>query len=143
MEFVVIDAIPALLGGDGRDPAVPDGAIAVLEHIAMRYRLAAIADAGHTATGLRRALEVHELDRYFESVGTSAGFGPQVTPRILRRMLSTVRLSLDQVVVVTGRRHLAEQLRRHRFSVILTEGPAGFNGVPDAIEAIETGRITP
>ena len=143
MQFVVIDTIPALLSGDRNDPTVPDGALEVLEHVAMRYRLGAIADAGNTISGLRRSLEAHHLDRYFESIGTSAGFGPEVSPRVLRRMVTTARIPIDQVVVVTGRRHLAEQLRRNRFSVILTEGPSGFAGIPTALDAIETGRITP
>ncbi len=143
MQFVVIDAIPALLDGSGPDPQVPESAVEVLEHVAMRYRLAAIADARHTGAGLRRSLSAHHLDRYFESVGTSAGFGPEVSPRVLRRMMITARIPIDQVVVVTGRPHLAEQLRRNRFSVIMTEGQSGFAGIPTALDAIETGRITP
>ncbi len=146
MRLIIVDVFPALLFGEGREPSgyeVPDGAAEVLDHLYQLYRLAAIADAVHTASGIQEALEVHDLAVFFESIGTSADFGPAVSPRVVRRLITTIRVPVTQVAVVTGRKHLAEQLRLGRFAVILTEAPDGFLGVPEAMEAIENGKLIP
>jgi hypothetical protein len=143
VDLVVVDLIPALLtwesGGGSR---VPEGAGEALAEIFSRHRLAAIADGDQTGAGLRRALEDHDLAGFFDSVGTSAGFGPAVSPRIVRRLAAAAGLTAVDTVVVTGRPQLAERLQRHRFGVIITEGPDGFLGVPAALEAMESGGLS-
>ena len=143
MDLVVVDLIPALLtwesGGGSR---VPEGAGEALAEIFSRHRLAAIADAEQTGAALRRALEDHDLGGFFDSVGTSAGFGPVVTPRIVRRLAAAAGSTVVDTVVVTGRPGLAERLQQHRFGVVVTEGSDGFLGVPAALEAMEAGGLS-
>lgn len=144
MRLVVIDLIPALMQwqepGEAR---FPEGAGEVLAELFSRYRLAAIADAGPTGADLRRVLDDQDIGGFFESIGTAADFGPAVSPRVLRRLISTVGVPIDQTAVVTGREELAEVLMRNRFSVIVTEGQDGLLGVPAALAAMESGRLTP
>ena len=143
MELVVVDLIPALLtwesGGGSR---VPEGAGEALAEVFSHHRLAAVADADQTGAALRRALEDHDLAGFFDTVGTSAGFGPMVSPRVVRRLVGTAGLTVVDAVVVTGRPELAERLQQHRLGVIVTEGPDGFLGVPAALEAMESGGLS-
>jgi hypothetical protein len=144
VHLVVVDLIPSLLRWDEEgDPRFPDGAGEALAAVFARYRLAGIADADQTGAELRRALDDHDLGAFFESIGTAAGFGPAVSPRVVRRMVSVAGTTVPETIVITGRPELAEQLQRNRFSVVLTEGPDGFLGVPAALETMESGGPIP
>jgi hypothetical protein len=139
VQLVVVDLVPTLLRWESPDDLhVPDGAGAVLAELSARYRLAALADSDRSGVELRHALEQHDLAGFFEAIGTAAGFGPRVTPRVVRRMSAALGFPADQVAVVTARPELGDRLQRASLTVILTEGSDGFLGVPAAMEAIES-----
>jgi len=147
MHLVFLDLIPLLLSWEGRaageEPAIPPGAAEMLEEVFADFRIAGIADGAHTGLGLRRTLEDAELDPFFDFIGTSAEFGPALSPRVLRRLARLLGFDVDQVVVVTARHGLAEALRAARFAVVHVEGPEGVAMIPEALEALFTGYFSP
>jgi len=146
VHLVVIDLIPALLSWEGRDfsrePAVAPGSEHAMHHIVERGRVVGVADAGIPTAALRRALDDAHLGIFFERITTSAGFGPVLSARVLRRMAAAVRISPERVVVVTARKHLVKPLNGSRFPVVMTSSDE-FERVPDALEALMAGRISP
>lgn len=143
LQLIVIDLIPALLSWEGSEPSVPEGSEAVLEELYARCPLAGVTDADRPAAGIRDLLEELRVGEFFDSVGTSADFGPTLTARVVRRIVRSLGAHPDEVAVVTARQGLAEQLSRNRFAVVLVEGRDGFLGVPEAIDAIEDGHVIP
>lgn len=142
-----LDLVPLLLSWEGRGPHeapdVPPGAAEMLDEVFADFRIAGIGDGAHTGLALRRALEDAELDAYFDFIGTSAEFGPAVSPRVVRRLARLLGFDLDQVVVITARPPLAEALRRAQLAVIHVEGPKGVLAIPDALDAIYSGYFSP
>lgn len=147
MHLLFLDLVPLLLSwegsGPGEVPAVPPGAAEMLEAVFADFRIAGIGDGTHTGLGLRRALEDTDLDAFFDFIGTSAEFGPAVSPRVVRRLARLLGFELDQVVVVTARPDLAEALRLARVAVVSVAGPEGVAAVPEALEALFTGYFSP
>ena len=146
MHLVVIDLIPALLSWEGRDrsgePSVAAGAAAALEHLASHFGITGMSDAGRTSSRLRAHLERDGLESYFESVGTCAEFGPTVSARVVRRLASSIKLRMRDLVVITARPGVAADLRSSRIRTVLTTHDT-FNTVDDAVEALLNGRATP
>lgn len=142
-----LDLVPLLLSWEGRSPQeapdVPPGAVEMLDEVFADFRIAGIADGALTGVALRRALEDAELDIYFDFIGTSAEFGPAVSPRVVRRLARLLGFDLDQVVVITARPALAEALRLAHLAVIHVEGPEGVAAIPEALEAIYSGYFSP
>jgi hypothetical protein len=146
VNLIVIDLVPALLTWEGRDapdPAIAPDAIEVLDDLYAGFRLAAIGDGDRPAALFREALDAARLVEFFESVGTSAGFGPTVTPRVIRRLAAGLGTPPGDVIVVTARAALAEAVRAARLGVILTGGPDEFGGVPDAVAELVEGPFNP
>ena len=147
MHLVFLDLVPLLLSWERRGPdeapEVPPGATEMLEEVFADFRIAGIGDGTHTGLGLRRALEDAELDPWFDFIGTSAEFGPSVSPRVVRRLARLLGFDIDQVVVVTARPDLAEALRRARLAVVHVEGPEGVAVIPEALEALFSGYFSP
>jgi hypothetical protein len=143
--IVVIDLIPALLSWEGRDrsgpPELAPDAVEAVTHLYSHYRLVGVADAGIPLEHLRGQLEEQRLVELFDSLGTSAGFGPRVNARVVRRATTYGRTN-SQVVLVTGREALATELRRSRTSVVLTSW-ASFGGTPEAVATVLAGRVSP
>ncbi len=145
MRLVVIDLIPALLSREGRDSSsgfevAPDGPDAVA-HLYAHYRLIGVADAGVSSLVIGRALEDARISGFFDSIGTSVGFGPAINPRVIRR-ITRVSRSNEPVVFVTGREHLARTMSRSRVGVVLTNREE-FGGVPEAVASLISGRVSP
>jgi len=144
VRLVVIDLIPALLVEEGRDSLAPVEEPAVLvealEDLYADFRLAAIADADLTGVALRDALERIEAAPLFESIGTSAGFGPQVTPRVVRRVAAALGSS-GPPVVITGRDPLADALRLAAIPAVRT-GTGGFAEAAIRIRRIGEGGLS-
>jgi hypothetical protein len=143
--IVVIDLIPALLSWEGRDrsgpPELAPDAVEAVTHLYSHYRLVGITDAGVAATTLITPLDDARLAELFESLGTAAGYGPQVNPRVVRRITRHARGGHD-VVVVTGREPLARTMSRSRMGVVLTTW-TDFGGVPEAVATVLSGRVSP
>jgi hypothetical protein len=146
VRLVIIDLIPALLSWGGRDlsgdPIVAPGAEEAIEHLFSHYRLAAIADAGWSGVELRAVLEDEGLGGLFESVGTSAELGPSVSPRVVRRLASTVGVTGDLVVFVTARDEVADAVAASGIAVVHTTQD-GFVSVPEAIAELIGDRLSP
>ena len=145
MRLVVIDLIPALLFWEGRNRSAnlqmaPDGREAVA-HLFEHYRLIGLADADVSTTTIRLALEGHQIAEFFDSTGTTVGFGPHINPRVIRRITRMSR-SHEPVVFVTGREHLGRMMSRSRVGVVLTT-PEEFGAVPEAVASLVTGRVSP
>ena len=143
MRFVVIDVIPALLSWEGRDRsegpvAAPDAATAI-PHLHAHHRLVAVADAGISRLELALALDTEGLAHFFDSITTTAGLGPTLTPRVLRRMIHSHD---GGPIVVTGRPGLARSISRSRMSVVLTNQEE-FGAVPEAVASLAAGRVSP
>lgn len=143
MRFVVIDVIPALLSWEGRDrsgePTVAPDAPDAVPHLHSHYRLIAIADAGLSRLELADALDRAELAQFFDSITTTAGLGPALTPRVIRRLIHT---DGDGPIVVTARAGLARALSRSRIGVVLTNQEE-FGAVPEAVASLIAGRVSP
>lgn len=122
---------------------MPDAAAEMLAQVFPDFRIAGISDGDLTGVDLRRALEDAELDGFFDFVGTSAEFGPQVSPRVVRRLARVLGFPLEQVVVVTARAELAEALQQSGLAVIHVEGEEGVAAVPQALEALYSGYFSP
>lgn len=145
MSLVVIDLIPALLSREGRDRSsdfrVAPEAVEALGHLYAHHRLVGLTDADVSSTTVRRVLEDAHIAEYFDGVGTSAGFGPSINPRVVRRMVHAMR-GHGPVVFVTGREPLARAMGRSRFGVVLTAHDE-FGAVPDAVASLASGRVSP
>jgi len=147
LHLVLLDLVPLLLSWEGRSPhetpAVPPGAAEMLEQVFANFRMAGIGDGAHTGLGLRRALEDTELDAYFDFVGTSAEFGPVVSPRVVRRLARALGFTTEQVVMVTARAKLADALQAAGLAVVHVEGEEGVAAIPQALEALYSGYFSP
>jgi len=144
--LIVVDLVPALLTWEGRDASdvrAASEAIDALEDLYSGFRLAAIADGDRPAAQLRRAMDELALTEFFDSVATSAGFGPTVTPRVIRRLAAALGTAAGDVIVVTARPALAEALRAARLGAVLTGGPDDFPDVPDAVAELLEGPLSP
>lgn len=148
MRLVVIDLIPALLSWEGRDrsgpPAVAPDAVTALDRLYPRFRIAGVVDAASVTPGieLRDHLARGEILDYFDMVGTTAEFGPELSPRVLRRILRALGAPDERTLLVTGRRHLAAGFSRSRVPVVFTAFEE-FAGVPEAVESLLGGRVNP
>lgn len=147
MHLVLLDLIPLLLSWDpsapGEPPVVPTTAADMLAQIFADFRIAGISDGSLTGLDLRRALEDAELDGFFDFVGTSAEFGPEVSPRVVRRLARVLGFPLDQMVVITARAGLADTLQQSGLAVIHVEGEEGVSAVPEALAALYSGYFSP
>lgn len=147
MHLVLLDLIPLLLSWEGSDPGeaptVPAAAGEMLEQVFPDFRIAGICDGDHTGLDLRRALEDAELDGYFDFVGTSAEFGPEVSPRVVRRLARVLGFPVEQVAVVTARAGLAEALQQAGLAVVHVEGAEGVGAIPQALDALYSGYFNP
>jgi hypothetical protein len=145
VRLLILDLAPALLSWEGREetdePEVADGALQALEHLYARYRLAAIADGDRPGSELRWSLERAGLGGFFESVGTSADFGPAVSPQVIRRIASTVGAIATSVLVVTARSAIAETLGRNGIATMVL-GPEGIAGLPEQLR-MGAGPLNP
>ena len=145
MTIVAIDLIPALLSWEGRDrsgpPELAPDAVEAVTHLYSHYRLVGIADAGVAAATLIGPLDDVRLAELFERLGTTAGYGPQVNARVIRRITSHARSTHD-VVFVTARESVARTMGRSRMGVVLTTW-ADFGGVPEAVANVLAGRVSP
>ena len=146
MRLVVIDLIPALLSWEGRDrstePTMPPDAAHSLEHLYSRFRIAGIADADESSSVLRTHLERDDLAGLFESIATTAEFGPVVSPRVIRRVVAALGGPDNRTALVTGREHLVKTFRAARIPVVLTTHDS-FAAVPDAVFDLLLGRVNP
>jgi len=145
MRLVVIDLIPALLSWEGRNRSTdlemaPDG-LEAIAHLYSHYRLIGLTDADVSTTAIRKALEANRVTEFFDSVGTSVGFGPAINPRVIRRITRMSR-SHAPVVFVTGREPLGRLMSRSRVGVVLTTREE-FGGVPEAVASLISGRVSP
>jgi hypothetical protein len=146
VNLIVIDLIPALLSWEGRDrsqaPSTAPNAMAAIEHLASHFELTGIADAGHTGAGLRHHLERDHLALYFSSIGTSAPFGPSLSPRVLRRLTAAMKLRPSSAVVVTARPTVAADMTAARIRTVGTTHEE-FEFVDEAVETLLSGRFSP
>lgn len=145
MRLVVIDLVPALVSWEGREeftePVTPPEGLEAVAHLFSHYRLIGLTDAGVAGEVLRSHLERARLAEYFESIGTSAGLGPEVTPRVIRRVARMAR-AMGGVIVVTGRPEVARTVSRSRIGVVLTTQEE-FGAVPEAVASLIAGRVSP
>lgn len=143
MRFLIIDLVPALLRWEDTDddPDVAEGAEETLEQLHARFRLAGITDGNRPGSEIRNALQRSGIGDFFESVGTSADFGPSVSPQVIQRLATTVGAASTSVLVVTARPTLADALGRRAIATVLL-GPAGFAGLPDQLR-MGAGPLNP
>ena len=144
---MLLDLVPLLLSWEGRppgeSPGVPASAGEMLEAVFPDFRIAGLGDGDHTGLDLRRALEDAELDGFFDFVGTSAEFGPVVSPRVVRRLARALGFSPEQVVVVTARAELADALQANGLAVVHVEGEEGVAAIPQTLDALSSGYFSP
>ena len=147
MHLVLLDLVPLLLSWEGSAPgdapSVPAAAGEMLEQVFPDFRIAGLTDGDHTGLDLRRALEDAELDGYFDFIGTSAEFGPVISPRVVRRLARLLGFPAEQLVVVTARAPLAEALQQAGLAVVHVEGAEGVAAIPQALEALFNGYFSP
>jgi len=147
VQLVLLDLIPLLLSWEksapGEGPTVPASSAEMLGAVFPDFRIAGLGDGDHTGLDLRRALEDAELDGFFDFVGTSAEFGPVVSPRVVRRLARVLGFPAEQVVVVTARTELADALQAAGLAVIQVEGDEGVAAIPQALEALYSGYFSP
>lgn len=141
MRLVIIDLVPALLSPDSLTAV--DGADEALAAIFSRFHIVAIADGDRSGSTVRRALEDCELSTYFDTVNTSASLGPTVSPRVIRRMAAAAGFGIEQIIVVTARPELAELLRRSRITTVLLVDADGISALPETLDEITSGRLSP
>ena len=144
MHLVLIDLYPALLPWEGRDaPGPPEarpGALAAIDDLYNDFRLAGLADGLRPASQIREDLERLDLGLYFDNVGTSSVFGPEVTPRVVRRVAAALGAA-GRTIVVTARPPLAAGLRRAGIPVVTADGP--LDELPGAVRRMASGRVNP
>jgi hypothetical protein len=144
VHLVLIDLIPALLTWEGRGaPGPPEarpGVHGMIDDLYDDFRLAGLTDGTRPASRIREALNRLDLGVYFDNVGTSAVFGPEVTPRVVRRVSAALGAS-DRTILVTARAGLAETLRRAGIPVVMADGP--LDELPAAIRRMASGRVNP
>lgn len=92
---------------------------------------------------IRSVLDVNGLAEVFESLGTSAGYGPTVSPRVIRRLAGDLGVPTRQVIVVTARERVATRLRTAHIATVLIGGPEDFADVPDIVADLTEGPFTP
>jgi phosphoglycolate phosphatase-like HAD superfamily hydrolase len=122
----------------------PEAATA-LDRLFSRYRIAGIVDAASVTPGteLRDHLARGEILDYFDMVGTTAEFGPELSPRVLRRILRALGGPDERTLLVTGRRHLVAGFGGSRVPVVYTAFE-DFAAVPEAVESLlGGGRVNP
>ncbi len=143
MRFLIIDLVPALLSwrGEEDDPDVAEGAVETLEQLHTQFRLAGITDGDRPGSVIRSALRQAGIGDFFDTVGTSADFGPSVSPQVIQRIATTVGAASTSIVVVTARHRLADALGRRAIATVLL-GPAGFAGLPDQLR-MGAGPLNP
>ncbi|MDX1690758.1 MAG: hypothetical protein R3290_07025 [Acidimicrobiia bacterium] len=144
MRLVLIDLVPALLSWEGRDAfgeadVAPD-ADPTLQTLYDHYRLEAVADSTIPGPVLRDLLATFGLADWFERVGSTAVFGPTLTPRVVRKLAAAAGVTPDRVATVTARDTVADRLRREGLAVVLTGGPEEFADVPEAMWRLEGRR---
>ncbi len=137
LRLLVFDLVPALVLEPSSRHVVA-GAHDTLAALFARYRLAAVGDAEESGHRLRERLQRAGIGDFFESVGTSADFGSLIGPAVIRRVASTVGVSVTRVAVVTGRPELAANLAADGVHVVLIDGTRPLGEVPDRL----TGRLT-
>jgi hypothetical protein len=146
VRLVVVDLIPALLSWEGRDrssePSMPPEVGDTIDHLYSHFRIAGIADAHESSAELRAHLQREDLAAYFESIATSAEFGPLVSPRVVRRVVASLGGPDDRTALVTAREHLLASFGAARIPVILTT-QEDFAAVPDAVFDVLSGRVNP
>lgn len=146
MHLVVIDLIPALLSWEGRnrtsEPSVAVEAAAALEHLASHFALSGIVDAGNPAAELRQILDREHIGVYFESIGTTAEFGPELSARVIRRIAAALRLTSRDLILVTARLPAARAARAARVRTVVTTHDA-FGTVDAAVESLLGGHLNP
>lgn len=146
MHLVVIDLVPALLSWEGTDPtgdpSIADDAAGALEHMASHFALTGIADAGHTGGRLHALLDREDLAGYFETIGSSAEFGPRVSPRVLRRLAAAIKTAPRDLVFVTARPRLGRDTAAARIRTVVTSHTE-FGTVDAEVEALIAGRVSP
>ncbi|MCB2224335.1 MAG: hypothetical protein KQH83_09210 [Actinobacteria bacterium] len=144
MQLVVIDLVPALLTWEGRGsfepPEARPGALEAVYDLFGDFEIAGVADADHPASEVREGLERLDLAPYFDSVGTSAAFGPVVTPRVVRRVVRAMGAD-GRAIAVTARRALATELFHAGFPTVETGADPGT--LPLAVRQMATGRVNP
>lgn len=118
----------------------PDGPDAIA-HLHAHYRLIGLADAGLSSLVIARALDKERVAEFFDSIGTSVGFGPTINPRVVRRITRMSRTT-EPVVFVTARESLARTMSRSRVGVVLTTRDE-FGAVPEAVASLISGRVSP
>lgn len=146
MHLVLFDLFPLLLSMEAGGPSAsgpPAVAAEMLEQVFPDFRVAGISDGDHTGVDLRRALEDAELDGFFDYIGTTAEFGPRITPRVIRRLARLLGFPLDQIVLITARADIADELQEAGLAVVHVEGPGGLEAIPEALEALITGYFSP
>jgi len=145
VHLIIFDVVPALLSWD--DPGTPPEAVPsapeVLDRLYPHFRMIAVTDGGRTAAALRRHLEDADLALFFDGISTSAPYGPELSPRVALRVARAAGAGLGQTAVVTGREHLATALRRAGVPVVFVAVPDGLEKVPEALESLRSGWITP
>ncbi len=144
MRLALVDLIPALLTWEGRGSSGPidiaagaDEALHAMVH--MGYRIEGITDSGYSALELQTILDTNGAGEWFERIGTSAMFGPQLNPRVVRRIAASASVRPADCVVITARSDVADAMRRSGISVVLTGGPDEFWAVPQALEELRGG----
>jgi phosphoglycolate phosphatase-like HAD superfamily hydrolase len=142
VRLLVVDLIPALLSWEGRDPfpdpPVPPGTAEAIEDLYSMHRLAAVTDADRSNASVRRVLEALDVAAYFDGVSTSAAFGPEVSPRLVRHLTAALDAP-DPPLVVTARPRLAGRMRAAMIpAVVVRPGDPG-NLVARVEEAIGDG----
>jgi len=144
--LLVIDLVPALLSWEGRDASdaeVAAGARETIEDLYAEYRLAAVADGNRPAARLRDVLDVAGIAEAFDSLGTSAGYGPAVSARVIRRLAATLGFPERRVVFATARPALAAETRRAGISTVEIGGPDDFTRLPDLVADLLDGPLSP
>jgi len=144
MRFVLIDLVPALLSWEGRDFYAPaearPGALELVYDLFTDFRLAAVTDGDQPASAVRDALERLDLAAYFDSVGTSSVFGPLVTPRVIRRISTSIG-GAGHTIVLTARPGLAKAVHHSGIPVVTVE--SDLAEASKAVRRMAFGRVNP
>lgn len=140
MRLIIIDLVPAVLEWKDGDTEISPGAAATLEQLYPRFRIAGVTDADRPGSEIRRQLEEAGLAGYFETVSTSADFGPTVSPQVVIRIGTTVGAG-SGALFVTARSRIAEALGKRAVATLLL-GPEGIAGLPEQLR-MDAGPLNP